>query len=147
MDTLQKITFTDEDMAKARQSHKILSKVVQENESLTVRLSDSDEIIELPANVVDALIHILDGMASGQQFHVMPLDEELTTAQAAEILNVSRPYVIKLLENGDIPYHKVGTHRRVRLVDLHHYKQEIDVKRREVLDEIVAESQELGLYD
>jgi excisionase family DNA binding protein len=72
----------------------------------------------------------------------MPEDTELTTVEAAEMVNVSCPYLIKLLEAGDIPYHKVGAHRRIRLKDVMHYKQTIDRERKAALDQLVRDSQE-----
>ena len=78
--------------------------------------------------------------------NVMPDSAELTTQQAAEFLNVSRPYLIKLLESGQIPFRRVGTHRRIRFRDLRLYKSQDDLKRRQAADELTQLSQELGLY-
>jgi excisionase family DNA binding protein len=72
---------------------------------------------------------------------------ELTTQEAADLINVSRPFLIKQLEEGIIPYHKVGKHRRIHFADLMEYKTNIDAARSKVLDEMVAISQQLGLYD
>jgi excisionase family DNA binding protein len=76
----------------------------------------------------------------------MPDSAELTTQQAAEFLNVSRPYLIKLKEAGKIPFRLVGTHRRVRFRDLREYKNSNDLKRRRAADELTQLSQDLGLY-
>ena len=78
---------------------------------------------------------------------MFPRLAEVTTMEAADILNVSRPFVIKLLEEGELPYRLVGRHRRIQLKDLLDYKKNIDRKREAVLDQMVAEAQELGLYD
>ena len=78
---------------------------------------------------------------------IFPQHAELTTMEAADILNVSRPYLIKLLEAGDIPYRKVGRHRRVRIEDVIQYKDDTDRRREAILDQMVAEAEKLGLYD
>ena len=81
-------------------------------------------------------------MAAGQGMTLIPETAELTTVQAAEILNVSRPFLVKLLEEGKIPHRKVGRHRRVRMEDVMNYKNAIDQEREKVLDQLVREAQE-----
>jgi excisionase family DNA binding protein len=85
---------------------------------------------------------ILGAMASGQGITLIPENAELTTVQAADILNVSRPFMIKLLEEGALPYRKVGKHRRVLMEDVMNYKRAIDQEREAVLDKLVADAQE-----
>jgi len=134
----------------ARQSKKLLSRYAREDKSLSLRVidADHDEPIELPAGAVTLLMDILGAMASGQGITLIPEGAELTTVQAADILNVSRPYLIKLLENGEIPYRKVGKHRRILMEDVMTYKQNIDDERESVLDELVADAQEQNMgYD
>ncbi|MGL5363522.1 MAG: helix-turn-helix domain-containing protein [Bosea sp. (in: a-proteobacteria)] len=101
--------------------------------------------IPLPASAVRFFMEILHNMAEGRAFTLMPMHAELTTQQAADFLNVSRPHVVKLLEGDDIPYRKVGTHRRIRFADLDAYKRKSDVERRKMLDDMVKLTQELGL--
>jgi excisionase family DNA binding protein len=86
-------------------------------------------------------------MAQGHAISLVPMHAELTTQQAADALNVSRPFLVKLLETNALPYRKVGTHRRVRYDDLMRYKHTIDAKRLDVLKALTAESEELNLYD
>ncbi len=119
------------------------------SKSLTLYVVDKeqDDLIVLPAEVVALLLGILRMMASGLGIALTPIHSELTTKQAADILNVSRPFVIKLLDAGEIPYHKVGSHRRMRREDVINYKQKLRQEREAFLDRLVAESQELGLYD
>lgn len=88
------------------------------------------------------LMDILDAMAAGQGITLIPVNAELTTVQAAEILNVSRPFLIKLLEEGKLPFRKVGKHRRIHMEDVMNYKQTIDREREEVLDQLARDAQE-----
>lgn len=97
--------------------------------------------------VYQVLRQVVQAMESGQAISIVPHDQEMTTQQAADFLNVSRPYLIKLLEQGEIPYIKVGTHRRVRSQDLMTYKQQRDIKRREGLKEMSQFLQNEGFYD
>jgi excisionase family DNA binding protein len=76
---------------------------------------------------------------------IMPIHAELTTQEAADVLNVSRPFLVQLLEKGDIPFHKTGTHRRVRYQDVLDYKNSIDNERRKALAELTAQAQELEM--
>ncbi len=92
------------------------------------------------------LAQILAMLANGQGVQIMPDSAELTTQQAADFLNVSRPYLIKLLEAEKIPFRMVGTHRRVRFQDLREYRSRDDLARRKAADDLTELSQELGLY-
>ena len=132
---------TERESSIARTSKQLLSRYAQQEQSLILR-AGQDEAIELPAGAVALLLDILGAMASGQGITLIPENAELTTAQAADILNVSRPFLIKLLEEGAIPYRKVGKHRRVRTEDVMNYKQAIDAEREAVLDQLVADAQE-----
>lgn len=134
----------------ARTSKQLLARYAREDQPLTVQVMDADhdEPIELPAGAVTLLLDILGAMASGQGVTLIPEDAELTTVQAADILHVSRPFLIKLLEEGQIPYHRVGKHRRIRMEDVMNYKRTIDQQREAVLDQLVAEAQEQDMgYD
>lgn len=81
-------------------------------------------------------------MAAGQGLSLIPENAELTTVQAADVLNVSRPYLIKLLEENAIPRRKVGKHRRIRMEDVMAYKTRIDRERESVLDQLAMEAQQ-----
>jgi excisionase family DNA binding protein len=83
--------------------------------------------------------------AHGVSFALAPLDAELSPEEAAKLLNVSRPYLKRLLRKGEIPFRMVGNRHRVRLVDVLNYKNRIDRERRKVLAELAAEAQELGM--
>ncbi|MBZ0295072.1 MAG: helix-turn-helix domain-containing protein [Anaerolineae bacterium] len=134
----------------ARTSKQLLSRYVREDQPLTVQVMDADheEPIELPAGAVTLLLDILGAMASGQGVTIIPEDAELTTVQAADILHVSRPFLIKLLDEGQIPYRRVGKHRRIRMEDVMNYKRTIDQQREAVLDQLVADAQDQDMgYD
>jgi len=99
----------------------------------------------LPATAVRLLTDMLSLLAQGRSVVVMPEDAELTTQQAADMLNVSRPYLIRLLEDGTLPHHKTGTHRRVRLHDLMAYRAQRAAESQAALDELTRQAQELGM--
>lgn len=101
--------------------------------------------IELPGSVFGVLARVVHEMARGNAVSVVPVGMLLTTQQAADLLDVSRPYLVGLLESGQIPFHKVGTHRRVRFEDLMAYKRVSDAKRREALLELTREAERLGI--
>jgi excisionase family DNA binding protein len=101
----------------------------------------------LPVAAVGLLQDLLREMAQGHAISLVPTHAELTTQQAADALNVSRPFLVKLLESGALPHRKVGTHRRIRFDDLMRYKHAIDAQRRETLKKLTEDSEELGLYD
>lgn len=104
----------------------------------TVRLVDHDDAVQLtvPREAVELLARILAHLANGHGVSVVPAHAELTTQQAAELLNVSRPYLIGLLESGKIQYRKVGSHRRVLADSLLAYKHHDDARRRAAADEL-----------
>lgn len=112
--------------------------------SVTVRLDDGTDLL-LPKAVTPLLINILTEMARGNAVTLIPLHAELTTQEAANLLNISRPYLNKLLDRGDLPHHKVGTHRRVRFQDLEAYRLKRENERSAVLDALAAQAQELGM--
>jgi excisionase family DNA binding protein len=103
--------------------------------------------VELPDAVYDLLLRILERMQEGKAISIVPVMQNLTTQQAAELLGVSRPFFVKLLESGSLPYHLTGTHRRVYLKDLLDYKQHRDHERHEALDRMAQEAERTGLYD
>lgn len=105
------------------------------------------EEIELPQSVFQVLQHIVYHMMRGRAIFIVPENKELTTQEAADLLNVSRPHLIKLLEQEKIPFVYVGTHRRIRFSDLMQYKARRDAEREQALNEMAQMSQELGLYD
>lgn len=129
------------------QSLKQLERLLSIENSHAKLVGADGEAIHLPDSVYQVLRQVVHAMASGQAISIVPQESEMTTQQAAEVLNVSRPYLIKLLEQGEIPHIKVGTHRRIRSQDLMTYKQQRDTKRSKLLDELIQESQDMGFYE
>lgn len=130
----------------ARASATELSRLLQqlpETDRARLRLDGTDLI--LPRQALTLLRDLLTEMAQGNAVTVVPTHAELTTQQAADILNVSRPHVVKLLENGTIPFTRVGTHRRIRYQDLVAYKAQRDQQSREALDALAQQGQELDM--
>jgi len=116
--------------------------------ALRVRIepeNEPGESISIPITAFRLLNSILTEMAKGNAVTLIPVNSELTTQQAADILNVSRPFLIEQLEKGVIPYRKVGTHRRVMFKDLMEYKQTMDHNRLKALEELSVIDQGLGL--
>jgi excisionase family DNA binding protein len=111
-----------------------------------LRAPDGMEI-QLPESVFHVLRLVVEAMASGDAVSVVPVHAELTTQQAAELLNVSRPHFVKLLEGGEIKFRKVGSHRKVRLDDLLAYKDQRHREQEALLSKMANEGQETGLYD
>jgi excisionase family DNA binding protein len=132
------------DVELARASGQLLSRYVDTTAPLRLRVADGeqDEPLELPIGAVGLLMEILEAMAAGRGVTLIPENAELTTVQAAGVLNVSRPFLIKLLDEGALPHRKVGKHRRVRMEDVMVYKKRIDEEREAVLEELTREAQE-----
>ena len=107
--------------------------------------TQSENAIDLPPQAIEALTEVLGHLAEGREVIVSAQPVEYSTQQAAEFLRVSRPFLVGLLEKGEIPFRKVGTHRRVLFADLKSYKEKIDAQRLKTLDELTAQAQELRL--
>ena len=103
--------------------------------------------IELPATVHDLLLSILKNLQAGKAISIVPEHQQLTTQRAANLLGMSRPFLVGLLENGEIPFHMVGSHRRIYLKDLLAYKHRRDNARHEAIDRLAKTQLEDGTYD
>lgn len=131
----------------AKQTSRVLAARQNDSDPLSLRLLDAPgkETVQLPAVAVRLLVRILEEMARGNAVTLIPVHAELTTQEAADLLNISRPSLIQLLQEGEIEYRKVGTHRRVRFEALMAHKRKADAERRAALAELVAYDQEIGL--
>lgn len=101
--------------------------------------------VTVPTEAFELFLDILTQMANGNAVSIVPVHAELTTQQAADLLNVSRPFLIGLLNENKIPYRTVGTHRRILAADVFAYKERDAEQRREIADELAAEAQKHGL--
>jgi excisionase family DNA binding protein len=143
---------TEEDATLAKISSQTLASYVRNNDTYrtikVVQDNTTSETVTIPAAAFRLLVDILAQMAKGNAITLMPVHADLTTQEAADILNVSRPYLVGVLESGEMPYRKVGTRRRVRYQDLIDYKNRIDALRMQTLEELAAQAQELNMgYD
>lgn len=133
----------------ARDAGQALARLAGHNKVVRIEAHEEGEgegaTFVLPARAVRLLCDILGQMAAGNAVAVTHVPTELTTQQAADLLNVSRPFLVRLLEEGKLPFRKVGTHRRILYSDLMAYKRQEDQARRNVLKEMAKQAQELGL--
>ena len=128
----------------ARISGQRLSRYARRKKPLSLRVAEAgqEQPIELPAVAVALLKDVLEILASGRGVTIIPQNGEMTTVEAASILNVSRPFLIKLLDDKVIPHRRVGKHRRILIDDVMPYKERIDAERQAVLAQLTAEAHE-----
>lgn len=134
---------TEAEVEQAKLSSRTLSKYADvDRVQLALRGSngESDDLL-LPGHVLQILLDVLSEMSQGNAISLIPYQQEISTQEAANLLNVSRPFLVRLLEDGEIPFRKVGTHRRVLLKDVMVYKEQTDQKRNQALDELASLSQ------
>jgi excisionase family DNA binding protein len=145
--TYRQLPPSVQEAALARVSGQRLSRYRDQKRPLSICVIDAEQEqpLELPAGAVALLMDILETMAAGHGISLIPENAELTTVEAADILNVSRPYLIKLLTDGALPHRKVGKHRRIRMEDVMAYKEKIDRERGAILAQLAAEAQELDM--
>lgn len=138
---------SDAEATLARESSRVLASRLQPAKPLRLRIVDDPAkgTVSIPAPAVRMLIHVLEEMARGNAVKLIPVHAELTTQEAADLLQISRPSLIRLLDEGKIGFRRVGTHRRVRLEALMAYKRRADADRRAALAELAAYDEQLGL--
>ena len=116
-------------------------------ETAEIEIEETGERIKVPLSALSLLSEILQVLSQGKSVSVFPIAAEMTTQAAADHLNVSRPYLIKLLETGEIPFTKVGRHRRIRVEDLMTYERAMRAKQERLLTEMMLADEADGLYD
>jgi len=136
---------SEKDTEKAKAFSRILARLIAPESRVTIQREGDGEAIEIPRPVFNVLMKVLSVMSEGKPFTLIPMDEELTTQQAADILNVSRPYLNKVLDIGDIPHRKVGRNRRIKFSDLLEYKKQQVLKSNKALQELADEAQALNM--
>ncbi len=139
--------LSSDELGLVRRSSNILTRHTDKRGRLTfqIREGNGKEFVVIPAAAARLFKDILAQMSEGNTVTILPLQVELTTQQAADLLNVSRPYLIGLLDGGKIPCRKVGTHRRVYAKDVLDYKRAIDADRNRALNELAKQAQELNM--
>ena len=140
---------TAEEVAIARESGRALSACLQ-TRAQTQQIAILDDKgtahpVKVPVTALRLLVDVLTEIGEGNAVSIIPIHAELTTQDAADVLNVSRPFLVQLLERGEIPFHKIGTHRRVRHQDVMAYKARIDAERSKALDALTEQAQALNL--
>lgn len=148
MNTLPKITKEDQRIASS--SSLLLKDVSQQinknaKGGVKIRIQESDNYITIPKKALTLLSTIVANMAEGKPMTLLPLEAEVSTQQAADMLNVSRPHLVKLLEEGKIPFKKVGSHRRILLEALIDYETQSKKERKQHLEFLAKQAQELNL--
>jgi len=143
-ETTEPAVATDEEQVILRNIEALLA---VDTEHPAILVSPEGETVVLPEAAFQLLRKVVHHLANDEAVSVIPISRELTTQQAADLLNVSRPYLIQLLDRDEIPYHRTGTHRRIRLDHLLDYKRRRDADRREGLRQLTRKSQRIGLYD
>jgi excisionase family DNA binding protein len=143
----QEIRLPDErDRKIATISSRSFARHIDKKDGISVQIAeDGTESVVLPRQIVRFLVDVLTQMSEGNAVTILPVGKELTTQEAAGILNVSRPHLIKLLNEGTIKFHKTGTHRRILFEDLMDFKKQRDRDAEKAADDLAALSQELGL--
>lgn len=150
MKTTEKLSRPTKAVRKtAMDAYSALEAVLNEidSESPEITITETQEKIEIPMGVLKMLAQILKVTSEGKPVSIVPIETEMTTQAAAELLGCSRPHLVKLLENGEINFTKVGKHRRVMFDDIIKYKKQAKLKQRELIRAMMKSDEDLGLYD
>ncbi len=145
---LERTTKEDQQIAKTAlvKGQEAFIKILDiQNSSVSIKVQDRKGALLIPKKALMLLFDILNNMADGKSITLIPSDAELSTQQAADLLNVSRPHIVHLLEKGDIPFRKVGAHRRIDLKDLIAYDNKLKKSRAKKLAFLAKQAQDLNL--
>lgn len=135
---------TEKEVRMARESQRQMGSLrFEKSDSIGMQIEGTS--VSIPVGAFRLLIEAISGMAEGKAIAVIPVDEEVSPQEAAELLNVSRPFAAKLFDEGAIPSRKVGTHRRALTKDVLAYRQREKDARLKVLDELAVEAQRLNM--
>jgi excisionase family DNA binding protein len=147
MEALQRTTKTDQRIALTSISQiKDVPRKLRgiKKSGVNIKIEETGELVTIPKKALSLLVVLLSNMAEGKSITVLPSDSEVSTQQAADMLNVSRPHIVKLLEKGEIPFNKVGSHRRIKLADLINYEKKLEETREKNLDFLAKQAQDLN---
>lgn len=150
METYNNINKPSKDEQRlAIESYDALASVIEQlkSENPEIEIEETQERIKVPLSALKFLGEILKAMSQGKPFSLVPVATEVTTQKAAEIIGCSRPHLVKLLEEGQIEYTKVGKHRRVKFEDVMKYKKKMKRTQKQDIIDIMKSDEELGLYD
>jgi excisionase family DNA binding protein len=139
------LTATETEAVIARKSAERLASVVEAKQDITVHIEGTKIAVPLPARAVELMFEILTAMANGQPVSVIPQQAELSTQQAADFLNVSRPFVVKLIDEGKLPARKINRHRRIKFADLVEFEKQSQIERIQALAEMAELTRNLEL--
>lgn len=150
METYKNINKPSKDEQKlAIESYDALTSVIEQlkSENPEIEIEETQERIKIPLSALKFLGEILKAMGQGKPFSLVPVATEVTTQKAAEIIGCSRPHLVKLLEDGQIEYTKVGKHRRVKFEDVISYKKRMKKIQKQNIIDLMKGDEEIGLYD
>lgn len=150
METLENIKRPSKAEQKAAiQSYSALVAALEQitSESTEIEIEETQDKIVIPFRALKLLENILKAMSEGKPISIVPIATEVTTQKAAEILGCSRPHLVKLLEDGEIDFTKIGKHRRIMLEDVMNYRQKMKDEQKKHLIDIMNADEESGLYD
>jgi excisionase family DNA binding protein len=138
-----------EEQMTAIHSYNALASAIEELKSVypEIEIEETKEKIKIPLEALKLFAEILKAMSQGNPISIVPIATEMTTQSAAEFLGCSRPHLVKLLENGEIPFTKVGRHRRVKFDDVRKYKEVMKKLQEEAIIRMMKLDEDLGLYD